>query len=222
MADKRPEINEVGRDEILERVFDKNGGFLYVALTNNSGDRSIIDNVSNSLVGVDFWNHKIHQGEFFQSDAVDLSMSINDTLVLAFKTPAGDSHAHMVADFITNGDAHLDIIEGATWDALTGELNAIRNRLGLSTNISDLLEDEAQTTFEASGNLILNPENLSGGTILDTTYTFTELPKGEGGNMGNREWILKPDIRYAVRVTSDGNNNKCQLKISWYQHVNVN
>jgi len=222
MADERPAINELGRDQILERVFDRNGGFLYVALTNSNGDRSIVDNVSNSLVGVDFWNHKIHQGQFYQTNAVDLSMSINDTLALAFKTPDSETHAHMVVDFVTNGDAHLDIIENPTWDVQSGSLAPIRNRLVTNVNVSDLLEDQAQALFTADGNLIKNPVNLAGGTILDTTYTFTEVPKGEGGDLAAREWILAPNRRYAARVTSDQNNNKAQLKISWYEHVNVN
>ena len=222
MADERPEVNELGRDQILERAFDRNGGFLYVALTNSGGSRSIIDDTSNALASIDFWNHKLHQGGFFQSDAIDLSMAVNDTLVLAFRTPAGEEHIHLVTDFVTNGDAHLDVIEGADWDSLTGTLSPIRNRLSLSTEVSDLLEDQAQTEFVADGNIILNPTNLVVGTILDTKYTFTETPRGEGGGMGDREWILKTDTQYAIRVTSDVNNNKAQLKLFWYEHINVN
>ena len=222
MTDERPVINELGRDQILERVFDRNGGFLYVALTNSDGKRSIIDDSSNSLVSVPFWSHKIHNGKFYQTNVVDLAMSVNDTLVLAFKTPAGQNQAHLVVDFITNGDAHLDIIQDATWDNETGSLAAIRNRLTINSDVSDLLEASGQGAFNPTGNLILNPDNLGIGTILDTTYTFTQLPKGEGGDMSQREWILQPDKQYAIRVTSDTNNNKCQLKLSWYEHVNVN
>lgn len=222
MTDERPALNEFGRDEIFERVFDKNGGFLYVALTNSAGERSIIDNESNSLVGINFWSHKIHQGQFYQANVVNLSMSINDTLVLAFRTASGASQPHLVPDFVTNGDAHLDIIESPTWDNLTGSLVAIRNRLTIGSDVSDLLEASGQGTYNPTGNLIVNPANLAGGTILDTTYTFTEIPKGEGGDMSMREWVLQPDTQYAVRVTSDVNNNKCQLKLNWYEHVSVN
>ncbi len=222
MTDERPKLTELGRDEILERVFDKNGGFLYVALTNSAGNRSVIDDSSNSLVGVDFWSHKIHAGKFYQTSAVDLSMSINDTLVLAFKTPAGENQAHLAIDFVTNGDAHLDLIEGGDWDVETGSLMPIRNRLTIGADPSDLLEAAGQAGFDATGNLILNPDNLTGGTILDTQYTFTPIPKGEGGDMAQREWVLQPDTQYAVRVTSDVNNNKCQLKLNWYEHVNIN
>lgn len=217
----RPEPNKLGRDQMLERAFDEDTGFLYVVLTNSIGNSSIIDNVSNSLTAIDFWSHKIHEGEFFNVDAVDLSMSQGDTIILAFKTPAGNKHAHLVTDFITNGDAHMQIIQSPTWDQLTGTLSPIRNRLTSDSDVSSMEENQVQAPFTKDGNLILNPTNLAGGTILDTTYTFTEIPKGQGGNFSEREWILTANTQYAVVLTSDTNNNKGQLKLAWYEHVDA-
>lgn len=218
----RPKKLKLGRDQMLELAFDEDGGFLYNAMCNRFGEPVIVDNSSNALAGIDFWNHKIHEGEFFTTNAVDLSMSVGDTITFAFKTPESDVHIHLATDFITNGDAHLDIMQGVDWNQGTGSLTIIRNRLTLSEKEAAVEEDVGQVNFEAHGVLILNPDNLSEGQIIDTTYTFTDVPRGQGGKLGIREWVLSPNTKYAVRLTSDVNNNKGQLKLYWYQHVNVN
>lgn len=177
-----------------------------------------IDALTNALIIVDFAHHEAHEGCAFHSQAFDLSMGNSDTLILAFKTPPGTNRAHMLLGFITNGDAHMELIESPTWTNQTGALNPIYNRKR-GAGSSALLEDQAQAGFVASDNLILNPTDLAGGTSVLMIYSYAERAKAEAGVRGDSEWILAPDTQYAVLLTSDVTSNSGQILLDWYEHA---
>ena len=197
---------------------------LITAAYNAAGDwaRVRIDAATSSLQAILYAHHEIHAGSSFASQAVDLTMSNTDTLVLAWKTPDTTKWGHFTMEFITNGDAHIELLEGPTWNNQSGSLNPIYNRNRNSANSSVFLEDSGQAAFTATDNLILNPTGLAGGTAVDAKYTFGEKEKVQGGGRGRQEWVLKQNTQYAAVVTSDTDNNKCQNILNWYEHTNHN
>lgn len=178
----------------------------------------MIDPMTHALVMIGYPHKELHGGDMFRCNAVDTTMTlIGDTLILAFKTPASGSTPHLVTQFITNGDAHLDVVEGLTWTNQTGSQQPIYNKNRRSSLTSGLLEDTGGASFTATENMILNPTGLSGGTVIDPSYTFGEKEKVEAGGGDRDEWILNLDTLYAIKLTSDTDNNAGQIKLTYYE-----
>lgn len=168
-------------------------------------------------------HHEIHEGCSFTGDAVDTSMELSDTLILAFKTEDSTKRAHLFMEFSTLTGGHVDIIEGPTWTTDTGTLNPIYNRKREASMASSmLLEDLTATpTFTATDNMLLNPTGLAGGTTIQSHYGFGEKAKFGASGRDAQEIILKPDTRYAFRFTADVKSNQAQLLLNWYEHTDV-
>lgn len=185
-----------------------------------SGDSR--DDISDGLVVIDYAHHEAHEGDAFETTAVDTAMGDGDDIVLAFKTPAGTKRMHLLVEFATAAGGHVDILEGPTWTNQSGSLNPIFNRKReVSMGSSGVLEDQAQAGFVASDNMILDPTSLAGGTLIHTHYTFGSNKTPATGR-GVTEWLLKPDTQYAIRITADGVSNGCQLRLEWYEHTDSN
>ena len=177
-----------------------------------------LDSLSEAMTMVNAEHHEIHEGVSFITDIVDESMANSDTLTLAFKTPTGTKAAHLIVDFATLAGGHVDLIEGPTWDNQTGTKSPIYNRKReTSMTSSILLEDQAQASFIASDNVILNPTNLVSGTIIHDLWGFGAKEKFGAVGRDVEEFILKPDTQYAVRFTSDSGSNKGHLILNWYE-----
>ncbi len=170
------------------------------------------------IVQIDSSHHEVHEGESFRAFVVDTSLASAETLSFAFKTPPSPDLVHMIVAFITNGDAHIELLQAPTWTANQSDTtqtiqNAIRG--GRS---SFILENTNQAGFVASDVMIVNATGLSGGTAIDTTYTFIANNGGQGGGRDVEEWVLLPDTQYAVVLTSDESGNAGQIKLAWYEH----
>ncbi len=179
-----------------------------------------LDDLHQVQVSINIGHHEVHQGESFSTDAVDTSMNDGDTIILAFKTMAAPKRTHIVSVFSSLVGAHLELIEGPTWTAESGALNPISNRRRDSANISALLENSGQAAFTATGNMILNPTGLSGGTIIaPTVYVFGRQNIAAGTARDFAERVLTPDTQYAFRSTADGAANAGQIILVWYEHT---
>jgi len=181
-----------------------------------------LDGVSEGLITIDYAHHEAHEGDAFETSAVDESMGDGDTIVLAFKTMSAPKRVHVIIEFATAAGGHVDIIEGPTWDNQSGTLNPIYNRKReASMGSSGLLEDQGQASFIVSDNVILDPTTFAGGTAVHTHYIFGAT-KTPASARGVHEWLLKPDTQYGIRLTADGVTNGGQIIITWYEHSDSN
>ena len=181
---------------------------------------------TDSMTGVDtvitYEHHEIHGGSFFATGAADLAMGDTETLILAFKTPAGTKRIHLLMGYQTLVGGNLALHEGATWDVSTGTQNPIYNHLRQTTMASSILLESTGGSFVASDNVALNPTNFSAGTIIHHFYAFGDKGKvAGGGSRGTEEVILKPDTTYAVVFTADGASNKAHVTLDWYEHTDA-
>lgn len=170
------------------------------------------------IVQIDSSHHEVHEGESFRSFVVDTTLASAETLSLAFKTPPSPDLIHLVVEFITNGDAHVELLQAPTWTANQSDTTAPIQNARRGERSSFILENTNQAGFVASDVMIVNATGLSGGTAIDTTYTFTANTGGQGGGRDNEEWVLLPDTQYAVVLTSDEASNGGQIKLAWYEH----
>lgn len=173
-----------------------------------------LDDDTEGLFTIDVAHAQIHEGNSYLSWAEDLDLDSTQTLVLAFKTDATkEMHLTIETDGTVAGNVQL--LEGVTWDTNTGAQNPIYNRDRNSINTSTVLED-TDGSFDPTMNLNLNPTSLAGGTIIDK-HRFG-VGKKVGGDVRERdEIILDKGILYAVKVTSEENDNVVLLKLKWYE-----
>jgi hypothetical protein len=172
------------------------------------------------IVRIDFEHHAIHEGEMFQAWVIDESMADNDTINLAFKTPASTTkQIHMFIDIDTKVGCQLEVLEAATWTAQTGTvfvpINVDRN----SSNTSTMTGNETTTTFTAN--------EIAYGVTTILTTNATEIArmdvfgskKGGGNNRSATELILKSATTYVVRMTAEGGSNMGAIRIRWYEYL---
>jgi len=125
----------------------------------------------------------------------------------------------MIAQASTLVGAHIEVIEGPTWDAESGTLLTIFNRNRDGTPASSIiLENQSSATFTANDGVALNPTTFAGGTSLCTFFAFGSQSKIAPEARSLAEWMLKSDTQYAVRFTADGAANKGAVVLTWYEH----
>lgn len=178
---------------------------------------AVLVDTSGALVALDSDHYHIHEGNAFETNAVDLNLGSAATLILAFKTPPV-TKMHFRIRYGSLTVAHVDLQEDATWTAETGSLAPIYNRNRAGTpGSSAVLENQSTAGFTATDNVVLNPTGFSAGTAVNTLYAFAaRTSAGEGGS--ESIWILEEDTQYAVVLTSDAANNKAQLTLTWYEN----
>lgn len=181
----------------------------------------VFDNLFKTPVFISIEHHEAHTGEAFTTQAIDESMSDNDELIIAFKTPNTTKMTHLVIDLASKASAHIDLIESPTWSTSTGSQLPVYNVNRNSANTTDLLEDTGGS-FLDSNNVILNPSSLSGGTIIPNGHPYAFAATGLGGqtrSRGESEIILASDTTYAIRFTADAGSNAGHIKLRWYEHI---
>lgn len=153
-----------------------------------------------------------HEGHSFVATVV----ADGTSLVMAFKTNNSTKVSHSFITFISESKAHIELIEGLSWDSGSGAQSAIYNRNRNSSESSTLLEDTTGS-FSVSGNVIKGPTNLAGGTVVWTEYTWVDKKQGEKARE-DEEFILKTNTTYAIRLTSDDGVKGLQIIMRWYEH----
>ena len=182
------------------------------------------DAVSGALITITSPHHKLHEGDAFLTDFADSSMGDTDILTICFKTPAGTKRCHMVSDFHCLVGGVLEIWEGVTWTDDTGTLTPIINRKRLaSMNSSGMLENKSDTpNWTASDQVLVNPSGVATIPATKISHVHAWGKKDQllaGGARDRAEFVLKPDTQYAMLFMADGNSNKAQVFLNWYEHT---
>lgn len=170
------------------------------------------------LVVIESTHHEIHEGETFTSQFVDLTLALNETIILAFKVQNDGNLLHMVAQASTLVSGHLDVLEGPTWTTGTGAQNTVYNRNRDGTPASSGILEDTTSSFVANDAVVSNPTGLSGGTLIQSIYGFGATQRISSEAREDSEWVLKANTTYAIRFVSDANSNKAQVILNWYEH----
>lgn len=172
------------------------------------------DHIAKTIVTIDHAHHMIHDGYMFTAGIYDGTLGNGETLIMATKTGALCPHVYL--EWGANGAAHLDLIEGGTWDAGSGDLVAVANENRNSTKVTTMQEDKtANPLFTATGYVLKNVTNLAG-DVGWFDYIFG--PKNAPGrNRNDSEFVLLPNTTYAMRMTSDAVGNSGYMRITWYE-----
>lgn len=185
-------------------------------------DHVRMDPSTECLTTIGYSHHEIHAGSNFRVQANGDSIS---SLVIAFKTPAGNKHAHFIWEWSTESSGYIQLLEGAAWDATTGTVRAPKNSNRNSGATSMLLNDKAGAGTWVADGVLIDPDNVSGGTVISDKrdyHTATFLSTPGGGGEHREETILKADTTYALVWTTTDGPNGAQLRCEWYEHTDRN
>ena len=187
---------------------------------NDSTRRGEFDNLFQVPVIQTIGHHEIHEEDTFTCGATDTSMVDSEVIMIAFKSGSGTKRMHLLYDFASKAGGHIDLYKNSTWDAETGTLLPIYNSFQKpTTKASTVLENQAQAGFVASGNMILNPNNVVlGQKVMPSDYAFGAV-KSPAGSRAENERIIQVDTQHVACYTADGNSNAGQLHLEWYEHT---
>jgi hypothetical protein len=211
---KVTEYNSVGSE-----LWDSEAHAGYTRISDGTSS-AVFDSSFKALLIQEIEHGEIHKGCAYVTEAIDESMANNETIVIAFKTPAVPE-VHMVVDFGAKSSAHVELIEAPVWSTGTGSQLPVYNRDRNSANTTSLLEDTGGS-FVDSDNVVLNPTNLAGGTVIPDGTLYVFAPTGLGSTSRSRgtvETILAVSTLYAFKFEADAGTNAGHLKLRWYEHT---
>ena len=182
-----------------------------------------IDAVTGTQKIISFAHSQVHYESSFVFDYVDEALADNETIVLAFKTPAGTNRVNFFPEFTTLVGGDLQVYEDTFWTAGTGSAQSVINRKRKDSMItSAILENvSSASTFIANNKIIVNPtgHDSSAATVIRRLYGWGKKEKFNAAGRDENELVLNPDTAYAVVFTAEGGSNKAQLILHWYEHT---
>lgn len=189
-------------------MFQINGSYLVGSSPNatvitNTVITDPLDEISNSVITIDFSHHEIHEGDsFILSDQQLLNNGNTYDYILNTSNMSG-KQVHLIVLTRGTGEANLFIYENVTYTGgvLNGEVN--RNRNSLNINKATIIENV---------------------NIVSRGIKILEEHFGAGKNIGCEsrnalEFILQENTTYSIEFTSESVQNDISWLIEWYEHT---
>lgn len=163
------------------------------------------DQLTKSLITVDFSHHEIHAGKsFWYDDVVTLgSAATQDYIITVANTTVFHHFGYEIEGSL---GITLELFEGTDRNGTTLQTSYNRNRN--SSNTPTLTIHKDQTGGSTDGTRILwhkSGTSISGGKVSGTSKDSTER-------------ILKNNTKYLMRITSAGASNDVAVRLNWYEH----
>lgn len=189
---------------------------LFSSLMNGHKVKLRVDKITGIPVAITTDDYCLNQGICYKFFMGKSGMAKNDFLAICFKTPAIGYYIR-IQNFewgtLNAGEIHL--IRGATWDGGTGTLKNLLQRNELFEANSMLLQNESGS-FVNTNQLLINPTNITGGTMIDFDSTII---KKSGEPIPVREAIpLKQDTTYIFKIIANASDNDAKLRFLWEEH----
>lgn len=169
---------------------------------------------SNPIITDDLSSRYLDQGIQYTSNVAAIVFNTNQFITIAFKTPP-TTLINMTAGVGVKFTGILWIHEEPVWTNQTGSLAAVENKNRRSGRQSELLEDQGQTGFIASGNLISAVTITNNGNILPGYGIYTGQSAASGSDNSETRYLLKTDTTYLYRFQSTANFNAAQIMLNW-------
>jgi hypothetical protein len=167
------------------------------------------DLITHNLVVIDQSHHEIHEGDFYSFCAYNDDLDLGNTLEFSLTTPNTTKLSHLTYNFSASLQVLFEFFEDTTHTANVLQTSHNHNRNSLNT-----------------AGMTIHTPNLVGidGTRIDCgsfgSPSVGIVGGSGGGGRVEGEWILKPNSKYLIRLTSGSNDNNVNLKMSWYEHIN--
>ena len=173
-----------------------------VTIMDGDGNEAEIDEVAQSLIGIDFAHHEIHEGNhYFVSGYTELDTDGALTFCL---TTNSTTQPHMTWSITTSAKGNVVVYEGSTiaGGAAVTAINSDRDSSNTST-----VTIVSNPTVNSTGTLIAS-SGMGGGT--------KQNPLGSDGTHEEEIMLAKSTV-YQWTITSEADNNVIDYIGSWYE-----
>ena len=187
---------------------DGTEGVLISGVDKVSG-KSGVDGSTETLIGIDYAHHEIHDGNhFLYTDSVEIDSAQSQVYLIT--TPNSSKYAHMI--FVLNGSAITQFLLYEGGDRVGTTLQTLGNSNRNSSVVSGLTIHKGVSSGSTDGTLI---QQYKGGSA-------TNQSRSGSGTRNDEEIILRKNTKYLLKVVSGSDSNLTDVRLSWYEHVDKN
>jgi hypothetical protein len=165
------------------------------------------DRKTKAGIGINHAHHEVHEGSSFL--VCDVRNVSTTTFKWQITTPDTTTYAHMIFDISGTGEMLAIVTEGS--DRTDGTaLTAINRRRVGTPAVAGTIITHTPTSGSTDGAIQLLA-NRSGATAVGSKTIAA------GGERGINEYILKPNTKYVVAVTTYA-DIYVSFCVDWYEH----
>lgn len=166
------------------------------------------DASTHALETIDYPHHEIHDGgSFVINEVQNLSTT---TAYWMITTPDSTKYSHTIFDIEATGEAYIKITEGADRTGTTLLTAINRRRVGTPT-VATLVMHRGYSGGTTDGATTIFEKRIGATGVGGKTLTG-------GGVRGLNEYILKPNTKYVIAVTTYA-DIYVSGQLDWYEHT---
>lgn len=169
-----------------------------------------IDSSTHDLITITQAHHEIHGGRHFTYTYNDVDFDIADEFSMLIITPATDRYTHLFIDVTAALDTIVILNEDSTHTA----------------NITQTAYNNNRNSGNVAGMTINTHSNdgINGLPIFTTTFGINtgggaNKIAGGGQTRQDSEWVLKPNSKYLIVVSTATDDSTLAVILKWYEHV---
>jgi len=180
---------------------------MYGRITDDAVRPIQIDDSTHAIKTIEYEHSEIHAGDHYNYCDYQLANALNDTIEFVMTTPNTTKWIHLSLETYSSQGCEIELYEGAS---------------GITDGTSITPRNNNRNSANTSGvTLVKDPSAITS----DGTRAAGFLA-GAGRNAGfinrDREYVLKQNTIYLVRITSVANSNDIAWCAEWYEHTNKN
>jgi len=181
----------------------------FKGLISDSVARAVrVDSTTHAIETIEYEHHEIHGGASFS--VADTVAANSATVKWQITTPDSTKYAHLLFELACTGEATFLVTEGSNHTDGTALTVVNRRRVG-SPTAATVIVTRTPTGGSTDGAVIL--------FSLRSGITSVASKNVEGSSArGTNEWILKPNTKYVVSITTYANSYATCL-LNWYEHT---
>ena len=191
---------------ILNDVHDDTNN---VIRTSNTDLTSAVDSTTTALKTIDYAHSEVHSGSSYV--VCDVQSVSTTTMKWQITTPNSTKYSHMVFDIECTGEAYVLVTEGSDRTDGTALVEINRNRVG-TPSVAGTIVTRTPTGGATDGATTIMARRVGATGVGNKTLSG-------GGNRGLNEYVLKPNTKYVVSVTTYA-AVFVSFCVDWYEHTN--
>lgn len=184
---------------------------LYIRVSDNILIPANGDKATSDLVSISHPHHEIHEGNYYSFCHYNESLANAGTIQFIITSPDTENFNHFRFSFSSTLKIKFELFENTTHNLGASQTIINRNR-----------------NFNDTPDTLLNTSAGGGvdGNLIDCSSFGSPSVGVVGGGGGQSsqsvEWVLKPNTKYLLKLTSGSNDNNVSLNLNWYERKHNN
>jgi len=168
------------------------------------------DDSTGASSAVDYDHHELHEGSSFT--VCDVQSVDTTTMKWQITTPDSTKYSHMVFNPECTGEFYMLVTEASDRVDGTALVEMNRRRVG-TPKVPGTIVTRTPTGGATDGAMLFAKRSGATGVAAKTVAA--------GSSRGTNEWILKPNTKYVVSITTYA-TVFVTFCVDWYEHTDKN